>query len=484
MRVTGPVSDADQVAAADACFQRSDTETAEVLLRGVLAREPAREDAAMLLARVLQSRGRMGAAAQVLLACCQANAFTPGLCLRCVWFVRQCDRHRVAEQICREAMARPGAPPELLLLAGHIARESGDFTAARSRYVAALEAGVDLDRHHVLGALANTRRYTDAADPEIARFAAYFGDAHHPPRPRASAGFALAKAQGDLAKYAEAAPTLRAANAMVRAAQPWDARAWERFVGVRRQERVAAASAGADSAFRPVFIVGVPRTGTTLTASLLAHATGARDRGELRALRFIAGQLVAGKHLGSRLALDESASLYRMLAVQDDAPAPYYLDQDPLNFRWLHIVAALFPQARVIHLRRSPRDTALSLWCQDFAYPEMAFAYGFDTIAAFMAGEDALMRHWCETLPVPVFELEYEDLVGDADATLVRLRAFIGAPARAGGAATLEDAPVQSASVWQARQPVYTTSVGRWRHYLPFESGLARFAESTSRPKT
>jgi hypothetical protein len=478
MRVTGTVSSADQVAAADARFRQNDTETAEALLRDVLVRDPAREDAAMLLARVLQSCGRMGAAARALLVCCEANAFDPQLCLRCVRFVRQCDRHRIAEHICREALARRGVVPELLLLAGHVARESGDFAAARLRYQAALEAGIDLGRHHVFGALANTRRYAEASDPEIARFAAHFADIRYSLRSRASAGYAFAKAQDDLANYAGAARALRDANAMVHAAQPWNVSAWYRFVTARKHERIASRSMGADSVFRPVFIVGVPRTGTTLTASLLARATGARDRGELRALRFIAEQLVAGNHLGSRLALDESADLYRMLAVQDDEPAPYYLDQDPLNFRWLHIAAAMFPQARVIHLHRSPRDTALSLWCQDFAHPVMAFAYGFDTIAAFMTGEDELMRHWCEALPVPVFDLEYENLVGDADATLARLREFIGAPARVIDTAVPEGAPVQSASVWQARQPVYTTSVGRWRHYLPFEPGLARFAES------
>lgn len=479
MRVSGPVSSADPVAAAGACFQQDDTETAEALLRDVLMREPAREDAAMLLARILQSRGRMGAAAHALLACCEANAFDPHLCLRCVRFVRQCDRHRIAEQICRGALARQGVTPELLLLAGHVARESGDFAVARSRYLAALEAGIDLDRHHVLSALANTRRYAEASDPEIARFAAHFADTRYSLRSRASAGYAFAKAQDDLANYAEAARTLRDANAMVSAAQKWDAGAWQRFVAARKRERVAPRSMGTESAFRPVFIVGAPRTGTTLTASLLARATGARDRGELRALRFIAERLVAGKHLTSRLALDESADLYRMLAVQDDEPAPYYLDQDPLNFRWLHVAAAMFPQARVIHLHRSPRDTALSLWCQDFAHPDMAFAYGLDTIAAFMAGENALMQHWRETLPIPVFELEYESLVGDPETTLARLCEFIGAPVHALDAADLKGAPVQSASVWQARQPVYTTSVGRWRHYLPFEPGLARFAEST-----
>ena len=168
--------------------------------------------------------------------------------------------------------------------------------------------------------------------------------------------------------------------------------------------------------------------------------------------------------------------MYRTLAVQDDARAAWYIDQDPLNFRYLDIAAAMFPQARVIHLRRDPRDTALSLWSQDFAHPDMAFAYDFGDIAVYMKGHDALMQYWARALRIPIHEVDYESLVTDTEATLASLREFIGAPAgesdRSG-----ETAPVQSASVWQARQPVYETSVGRWRRYAPHVSELARFGE-------
>jgi LPS sulfotransferase NodH len=326
----------------------------------------------------------------------------------------------------------------------------------------------------VLGALANTRRYVDAGDADIARFARHFADTRYSPRSRASAGFALAKARNDLADYESAAHALRVANVMVHEVQPWDRAAWRRFVETRGREHAAAAIGGAAGDFAPVFIVGVPRSGTTLTATLLARASGARDRGEFRALRFIADQLISGGHLGNPSALAEAANLYRTLAVQDDARAAWYIDQDPLNFRYLDIAAAMFPQARVIHLRRDPRDTALSLWSQDFAHPDMAFAYDFGDIAVYMKGHDALMQYWARALRIPIHEVDYESLVTDTEATLASLREFIGAPAgesdRSG-----ETAPVQSASVWQARQPVYKTSVGRWRRYAPHVSELVRF---------
>jgi hypothetical protein len=474
-----PTADPDaQLAVARDLWRQNRAAEAEAALRDVVALRPRREDAAMLLAEVLRSQGRLGAASGTLRELCRANGFEPGLSLRAAQFVRQCDRHRIAGEICENALAGHAPPPaELLALAGHVARESGDFAMARVRYLAALEAGISLERNHVLSALAHTRRYTDAADPDLARCEAHFRNTAYSARSRASAGFGLAKIRNDLGDYPSAARVLREANAMVHGVQRWDGAAWQRFLEARTRDQVVGIDARSGEDFVPVFVVGVPRSGTTLTAMLLARATGARDRGEFRALRFIAEQLVAGGYLGNRAALAEAANLYRTLAVQDDEPARWYIDQDPLNFRWLHIVAAMFPQAKVIHLRRDPRDTALSLWSQDFAHADLAFAYGFDDMAEFMAGEAALLRYWQHNLQTPIFELDYETLVTEPEPTLAALRTFIGATEPV--LATQDNsAPVQSASVWQARQPVYTTSIGRWRQYAPYVPELAPFAKS------
>lgn len=463
--------------AAKTAWERNDPAKAEAMLREINAHAPAREDVVRLLCNVLRNQGRLSAAAQLASKLCGASNFDPGVCLRSAEFARQCDRHRVAARICDGALAHGHASADLLLLAAHIARESGDFELAHRRYLQALDAGIDLERQHVFGALANIRRFTDLGDPDIPRFERHFRDSTHSGRSRASAGFGLAKARNDFGDYATAAKTLREANAMVRSVQGWDAASWRSFVSTRIIERAVPPERSASGNFVPVFIIGVPRSGTTLTAALLARASGARDRGEFRALRFIADQLIIGGHLGNPAALTEAANLYRTLAVQDDTPAAWYIDQDPLNFRYLDIAAAMFPQARVIHVRRDPRDTALSLWSQDFAHPDMAFAYDFGDIKAYMAGHDALMQHWKQSLRVPILELDYEDLVTGTETTLAGLREFIGASAGEAGHHD-ETAPVQSASVWQARQPVYKTSVGRWRHYAPYVPELAQFGES------
>lgn len=466
-------------ATAKALWQQNEVARAEEILRELNAHDAGRADVAMLLAEALRSQGRLDAACGVVFELCRANAFPPRLSLDGATFARQCDRHAMGIRICEASLAQAPSFVELLVLAGHTARESGDFETARARYLAALDAGVDLERHHVLGALMNTKRYTDATDDDIGRCARHFRNPTYSYRSRASAGFGLAKIQDDLGDYAAAARTLIEANAMVRTARRWEPAEWRRFVDCRHGERVARARGTGSADFVPIFIVGLPRTGTTLTASLLARTTPARDRGELRFLRYIADQLAAGGHLGATAALTEAAQLYRSQSRQDDAVTTWYMDQDPLNFRFLDIAAAMFPQAHVIHCRRDRRDTALSLWRQDFAHRDYAFAYDFADIASYSAGYDALMMHWRHHLPLPIHELHYEALVTDPQGTLASLRESIGIPVTEAGAESIR-APVQSASVWQVRQPIYSSSVGRWQAYLPYVPELETFGDSGS----
>jgi tetratricopeptide (TPR) repeat protein len=467
-----PSDDIDsQFAVAQALWERDEVARSEAILRELAARDAAREDVSTLLAKLLQSQGRLEAASKVMFDLCRVRAFEPELTLRGAQFIQQSHRQPLAAELCDLAIARGRATPALRAVAGNIARELGDFAKARALYLDALEAGVDLNTWFVLGALAHTVRYADAAHPDFARFDAHFRDEAFSARARAATGFGLAKAFDDIGDYESAARILRAANTLVRSAVTWSASAWDAFVDTRLSERVARMSATPWHDFVPVFVVGLPRTGTTLAATRLAQHTTARDRGELRMLRFIAEQLIGGGHLGDAGAIAEAAELYRVHARQDDAPATWYIDQDPLNFRYLHIIEALFPQARVIHCRRGRRDTALSLWCQDFAHHDSAFAYDFAHIARFAAGHDRLMRHWQRTLSLPIHTLDYETLIADPASTLDALRDFIGAPAA--DAAASPAAPIHSASVWQARQPIYAGSVKRWRKYAPFVPELA-----------
>lgn len=479
MHIPQPDNEALRFSRASELWHRGDIAQAEAILRELVARRPAREDFSTLLAEVLRNQGRVDAASRVILECCKAGGFDPDASLRGAKFIQQCHRHGLADELCRAATARGPVSSEMWFVAGNIARELGDFERARTNYLTALDAGVDLDSSMVLGALARTQRYRDPTHPDFAKFAAHFDNSGFSARARAATGFGLAKACDDIGELRTAAEVLRKANALVRTVQQWDSSVWYRFMEARTHARVTRLRSAVAPDFVPIFILGLPRTGTTLTATRLASHIGARDRGELRVLRFVAEELIRGGHLDNVGAIGEAARLYCAHARQDDAPARYYIDQDPLNFRYLDLIEAMFPQAQIIHCRRDRRDTALSLWSQDFAHPDCAFAYDFDSIADYMRGHDELMAHWRRTSSLPIQAVDYESLVAEPQRVLCELADRIGAPERA--ALDAQVTPINSSSVWQARQPIYKTSVGRWRAYLPFVPELAKFASGAAK---
>ena len=475
MTTTRPPDEAERFRTAQTLWQQGQVEAACALLHDILLHHPMHPEATPLLAKLLQSQGQLNAASQLMAGWCRHASLPPALTMRCAQFIQQCQRQPLAAALCEEAISHGHADAELHVLAGNLARELGEFEVARTHYYAALETGIDLDSWYVLGALAATRRYTDRADPDFARFIANFGDSTYSLHARAVTGFGLAKAYDDIGDHAHAAQTLRAANQLSGQVQPWSREAWAHWLDKRLQAHTLETPLPVLPDFVPVFIVGLPRSGTTLAATRLAGHPEVRDRGELPMLHFIAEQLHSGNLLRDAGALRQAAELYRVHAVQDDPAVRWYIDKNPNNFRYLDLIAALFPQARIIHCRRDPRDTALSIWSQSFAHPQYGFASDLDDIADFFRGHDRLMQHWKQRLHVSIHSLDYEALVADPPSTLAALRAFVGLPAAAYDPPSASTTTITTASVWQARQPIYNSSVGRWKHYLPYVPELRRF---------
>ncbi len=219
----------------------------------------------------------------------------------------------------------------------------------------------------------------------------------------------------------------------------------------------------------PIFVVGLPRTGTTLVAELLGRHPDIRNRGELPTLAYLAERL-AGLDAAQRTgALDDAAAVYLAHLRRDDAPARCYIDKNPLNFRYLDTVAALFPNARVIYCRRHARDTALSIWSQSFAHDDYGFAADFHDIAAVATGCDDLMAHWERSLSIPIITVDYEQVTTDPATTIAQLVAQLGlAPFDLAQANPDVASAITSASQWQARQPIHQRSVERWRSYADY----------------
>lgn len=447
---------------------------AEQMFREVIAAEPTHADAPLALAFMLREQGRLGAASETLLGLWHRHARTRMGDARTLRFLQECQRHAEAEEISQAILDANPRDAELLSMTGEISLTLGRFGSARRR----LRLAVELDAQQAAAwlRLAHTHKFTRADDPDLQLFeeAQQRDDLQQPAA--LCAAFGLGKALDDLGQRERAAPVLRKANTRSRAAFPWDLRGWQRFVEMQQRARQPL-PLPVDERLVPVFVVGLPRSGTTLVASQLGKHPDVRNRSELNWIAALAAQLGPSPGAG---ALSTAAHLYRSQLRQDDATAARcYVDKNPLNFRHLGLIAAMFPNARIIHCRRDLRDTALSLWSQHFAHDDMNWAYDFGDIGAYARGYQSLMEHWRKTLPVRVLELDYESLVANTAANLTRLFTFLGVPALPAAAATDKTADksaaekkprggdaIATASVWQARQGVYTSSVGRWKAYV------------------
>jgi hypothetical protein len=226
---------------------------------------------------------------------------------------------------------------------------------------------------------------------------------------------------------------------------------------------------------RPVFIVGLPRSGTTLVEQILASHPRVHAGGELSfACQSFAAIPAALGRSGDPLAClaDLDAPAVRRLAERhlarldalDEGRADRVTDKDAENDRYLGLLAVLFPNAHFIHCRRDLRDVAVSCWMTHFRWLE--WVHDQRSIAARFRRYARLMGHWRRVLPVALHEVDYEEIVADLEGTARKLVAACGLD---WDPACLEfhrtRRPVRTASASQVRTPLYSTSVGRWRHY-------------------
>ena len=443
---------------------------AESALRTAIALDPAHANASISLAHLLREQGRMKALAEVMLALWRNEPRSLERDRRIVSFLLECTRHAEADSLLPALLAAHPQDPMLLRHAGECALMFGRFDEARTHLRAAIE--VDPGQASTWLRLAHTHRFVDAEDDDLRLLQAGARRGDLAADTRIAIGFALGKALDDLGRLGESVDVLKRANADWRQGHRWDGQAWRRFVAAQLQAPLAARSA-ASSPTIPIFIVGLPRSGTTLVERLLSRDAQIRGRGELNWIASLARQL--GPQVPAAN-LTAAGNFYLAQLRQDDPPTRFAIDKNPLNFRHLGLIAGMLPMARIIHCRRDPRDAALSIWSQHFAHADMAWAYDFGEIGEYARGEAELMAHWRQVLPLPIFELDYETLVADPEASIGAVRRFLGFTADA--VPTLFDVPdaISTASVWQARQEVHSRSVGRWQRYREFLPELEAWA--------
>jgi len=241
----------------------------------------------------------------------------------------------------------------------------------------------------------------------------------------------------------------------------------------RENLRVLAHSPAPDR--QAVFILGMPRSGTSLVEQILSVHPQVQAAGELVMINRFAARMHEKLHTGStypvaalQLTPGNAGALTRSYLAGLPAEGhdkPFFTDKMPQNFLHLGLIEQLFPNARIVHCVRDARDTCISCYSYDFN-GEHPYAYDLETLGAYYLQYQRLMKHWQDVLGIPIYTLEYEKLVSDQAQEVRRLLAFCGIEwderclaSHASGRVVL------TSSYDQVRQPVYSSSVGRWKHY-------------------
>jgi tetratricopeptide (TPR) repeat protein len=228
------------------------------------------------------------------------------------------------------------------------------------------------------------------------------------------------------------------------------------------------------STTRPVFIIGLPRSGTSLTEQILASHSRVYGLGETQmarrhfdALTTKAGSKEADLEYLANIDRETANQIARSHLAQLDAiddKAALIVDKMPENYLYLGFLATIFPQAKFIHCRRDLRDIAVSCWSTNFWYID--WPHSFDHIASRFAMYQRLMSHWEQVLPSPILAIDYEETVNDIEATARKLLDFCDLDWEPGCIAFHESKRVvRTASLTQVRQPIYRRSLERWRNY-------------------
>ena len=406
-----------------------------------------------------------------------------------------------AENSCRTALQLQPNAVAALVLQAELQTDGGRFTAAEALFARA--AAQDPNLPEAWAGIAHLRKMTlkDAAWAAQAQRMAE----RQPPRQEIHLRFALGKYFDDVQDFERAFTHYRRAHELMgRYAARYDAerqtRAVDRTIELygslradqeplapraalaARAAQDARAALDAEASARPVFIVGMPRSGTTLAEQILASHPAVFGAGELpfwtsgaaRHQSRVDGGAAADAGSTRQLARD-----YLRLLAELSPDALRVVDKMPGNFACLGLIHEALPNARIIHMHRNPLDTCLSIFCQHFKAGH-AYAHDLDDLAHYYREYLRLMSHWRATLPGDaLLEVPYEGLIDDQETWSRAMLRFIGVPWDALCMNFHEtDRSVMTASKWQVRQKLHRSSIGRWRNYQEYLGPLLALASA------
>jgi tetratricopeptide (TPR) repeat protein len=473
-RAAWPMASAGWLLGSIAALLAEEGETALALIEDRLATVPGDGQCLLQKAECLLALGRRDAAlASAASAAAHAGENAAALDAVGEFLVHA---HESAQALAMYDRAVAAAPRSALLLGkrAELHRSLGNFEAAARDHEAVLALSPsDAD---ALKGLAELRPQTPESNSIAAMEAALEGA---PPRSAQAATlhFGLAKSFEDLGDHARSWGHLSAGNRLERARIAYDP-ATDRAV----IERIIAGFPALEpvrpdtSGERPIFIVGLPRTGTTLVERIIGRHSQVHSAGELNALSEAIGVTVKRSSPQSRGWLGYAAALggldgepiareYLAHSRAHRGVRPRFSDKNPANFFYCALILRAFPRAHIVHLTRSPLAACYAIYRTRFegAFP---FSYDLAELADFYVGYRRLMTHWHRVLPNRILDVAYEEVVTALEPTTRRLFDYLDLPfEEACLDFELNPDPTLTASAVQVRQPLYDSSLDQWRHY-------------------
>jgi tetratricopeptide (TPR) repeat protein len=394
-----------------------------------------------------------------------------------------------AEQNCRRALQIDPNFATAFVVLGELRADAGRFPEAEELFCHAIS--LDPASAEAWAGLARVRQMTPA-DSEWLAAMQRLVERGVPPQRELLLRYAIGKHFDDLGDFAAAFGNYRRANELAkRVGPPHERGSLSRTIDliIRSYDRgwVSRQRATVSRSPRPVFIVGMLRSGTTLAEQILASHPHVFGAGEQTFWSEVAAAAVSNRVAAdlpavrmSDAALADLGNRYLQALRELSPDAPRVVDKLPTNFLFLGLIHAALPGARIIHLVRHPIDTCVSIYFQHF---EAANTYANDLgdLAHYYREYWRLMKHWRAVLPADaILDVPYERLVADLPTWTARMLEFIGVswdPRCLDFDLTARS--VVTASKWQVRQKLFNSSVGRWHHYESFVAPLTSLLELT-----
>jgi tetratricopeptide (TPR) repeat protein len=361
---------------------------------------------------------------------------------------------------------------------GNVLKELGQLQEAHDAYLAAI--GLDPNIPGVYVNLADSKKF-GKDDPHLAAMEALAAKTEGLSKTdRMQLDFAFGKAYGDLKDYKRSFRHLLAGNASKRTTITYDEAStfalFDRIEAVFTRKLIAEKFGGGDPSRLPIFVIGMPRSGTTLIEQIIASHPMVHGAGELMAfnetilkVRGPDGNTIPSPKFVPALnatALGQIGANY-ITEVRKLAPAAERVtDKMPSNYYFAGLIHLALPNAKIIHSMRNPVDTCISCFSKLFT-AEQNHTYDLTELGRYYKRYERLMAHWRRVLPAQsILDVRYEDVIDDVEAQARRIIAYCGLPWDERCLAFHKtDRPVRTASATQVRQPIYKSAVGRWRVY-------------------